>query len=89
MDRSGKIVYYSLGWLLIACMLTLLVMLSSGDRYSGILSRWGLYHEAAGAFASCSSAAGRGSKYCEPRQTHADKLWKSLSDPAPFSLNGT
>ena len=87
MDWIGKRVYQALGWLTIACMLTLLVMLASGDRYAGILSKWGLYNTKEGAFVSCASESGRNSKYCQPKPTRADKLWKSLSDPMPFTLH--
>ena len=72
-----------------------LIMVFSGDRFSGVLAVVGLrsaYNEEGGIYADCSKSENRNNPYCSKKESASERSWKVLTrggGRAPqFSLSG-
>jgi hypothetical protein len=88
--RAVSIVSY----IVLLFVTSILIMLVCGETFDPILRMIGLkgiYVREDGIYADCSRKENRGSPYCQPKLSQADKQWQALKDTGgrttPFALS--
>lgn len=85
---THKSILDALSLVVLLFLSTLLLMMISGSRFSGFLSRLNLYNEKQGLYVDCLRSGTQTQRFCQPRPTRYDKEWNQIGDRVPFSLSG-
>lgn len=91
--KRKQIVTYT-GYSVVGVVFVIIIMVLSGDTFSGILGIIGLqgvYNPQSGVYADCSKPENKNVAYCRPKLSQAERDWKDLArggkKSTPFTLH--
>ena len=93
-EERKSLVIDLVGYTVIALLFFLTLTITLGDRFFGMMTRLGLSqlkHSGGWMYVDCSREENRHIKFCQPKETPADREWKDIKrsgkDYVPFNLS--